>query len=542
MSPSDQDPRPLLEGGARSADDGAVTDLLARLPRVETDELSVERSWRRIQATRGQPRRRLARWAPVAVAGAAALALVAIRIQRATRLDPLAHPARATVQLTSGDVRLADPRGGWESAAVGRQLASAALVQTGGHGRAVLQLERGSALLSPQTDLGLEALGATTFLRLNGGTLLVALEPRNRGETFVVQTTRFHVTVKGTIFEVRERTPADLLVSVHRGVVDVAGPAEGPNRHWQVSAGHAWWSLAPETDAPDSIAAVDLDLLDGASSRTGESQAGLPSDPQGRDTPPATASGAQPTGPAAQPVMAAAEPAPTATHATPPDSPGLRAPAVRRSELAPRELAASSMTASAIDGYARALALDHESRFREAATALAEVVAQAQPCADLALYRLAQLEQHELGDPAAALRDYQRYALIYPAGALAQEAALSSIDLQAQQATPASVAAALTDSERFLAAHPDSERSPELHLLRGNLWRQRGEFNAALNEYRQTNGTRAEADADYFTATCDQALGQHAQAAAALRVYLARYPQGAHAREARAALESSDDR
>ena len=97
---------------------------------------------------------------------------------------------------------------------------------------------------------------------------------------------------------------------------------------------------------------------------------------------------------------------------------------------------------------------------------------------------------------------------------------------------------ALTQVDRFLTEHPASERAPEVHQLRGNLLRERGDCAGAIEEYRAARGDGLDDDSLYFTAWCQQKLGKGAEAASSLREYLKEFPHGLHVREVEAALQS----
>ena len=187
----------------------------------------------------------------------------------------------------------------------------------------------------------------------------------------------------------------------------------------------------------------------------------------------------------------------------------------------------------AADPYAQAVELSRSGRYTEAAVALAAIADGHGAHADLALYDLARLRKRYLRDPAGALQALLRYEQEYPQGSLAQEVELSAIELELDASD---LTASLAQMNRFLEAHPDSERAPEVHLLRGNVFRRRGDCQSALREYRQSAGDGRDDDSLYYTAYCQQTLGQSDDAASSLRDYLDRYPHGRHAVEARAAL------
>ena len=185
------------------------------------------------------------------------------------------------------------------------------------------------------------------------------------------------------------------------------------------------------------------------------------------------------------------------------------------------------------DPYASALSLSRAGRYSEAARALQAIAAASGPHAALALYDLGRLRQRELGDPPGALRAYLRYERDYPHGPLAQEVLLSAIEIAVQRPDPE---VALAQMNRFLDEHPDGERAPEIHLLRGNLYRGRGDLRRALRDYGDAKGPGVEEEGLYYGAWCQQKLGDADAAAESLRDYERRFPHGAHAREVQAAL------
>jgi hypothetical protein len=155
--------------------------------------------------------------------------------------------------------------------------------------------------------------------------------------------------------------------------------------------------------------------------------------------------------------------------------------------------------------------------------------------AETALYELGRLRRDRERDLPGALAVFAECRRRFPHGALAVEASLSIIDLLPRLGRPRE---ALDESARLLAAHPALERADELHLLRGNLLRQAlGDCGGAIREYRAVGPGRSADAAAFFHATCLADLGRRAEAAAALRAYLAR-PDAARPDEARRRLEA----
>jgi TolA-binding protein len=649
VSPDDRDPSRLVEGGALRPEDLAAAELVSRaLPTPNADDLAQERIWRALGkglATRSTQTR--PRWV-LALGVAAALVLLAgaAMLTRGT----FGGRASARLELTAGAVLAALPERSWARAEPGVTLPEASRLRTDGRSRAVISFSRATALVAPATDLALESVGDSVFLRLSGGEVIAAVEHRKPGSTFVIETTRYRVTVKGTIFAVQESSPDDVRVSVSRGLVEVTGQGGV----WSVPAGRSWSSRSPDALSPDDIPSGDRSLLDSVA-REGPrstirvegadeldvSEEGVTLGPppvvwsaplgsyhfvgqaaEGLAEADATASNGASTTvrlkPVARPFAPPAPGSPVANAAviqerpafeTPPlpshrgpqrhrpqlpahpkQSPAsnvpaplplrqrasaVAAPAVRPDRLddrmaesssgavsggaAPaqetppipeparpfparleRPVSAAPMAptgaalpqAAAPDAYSTAVALAHGKRYEDAARAF-EVVANGHgPRADLALYELGRILQLHLGRPEGALESYLRYEREYPRGSLSQEVEISAIELELQRRD---LNAALGQMGGFLERHPNSERAPEVHLLRGDVLRERGDCKAALAEYQRADAPRAD-DALFFTAWCQQKLGRRDDAGKSFTEYLKQFSSGRHAAEARAAL------
>ena len=188
------------------------------------------------------------------------------------------------------------------------------------------------------------------------------------------------------------------------------------------------------------------------------------------------------------------------------------------------------------DGYATALAMARNGNPLAAADAFRQIVESKGAHADLALYELGHLRQQRLADPQGALEAYRQYETEYPHGTLSQEVALSVIEIRLQQEN---LTGALDEIDHFLDAHGNSERAPEVHLLRGDVLRQRGDDRGAVAEYKRAQKTGSGEVAEeglYRAASCLERLGDSEAASEALHDYLTRYPAGRHARDAKAAL------
>jgi outer membrane protein assembly factor BamD (BamD/ComL family) len=189
--------------------------------------------------------------------------------------------------------------------------------------------------------------------------------------------------------------------------------------------------------------------------------------------------------------------------------------------------------ASVSDYYAEALDLARQGEHDKAAAMLETAISKPGGPHDLELYQLALLRQRHLNDPRGALDALLAYRKAYPRGSLLQEVDLSVVEVDRALGR---TEAALAESARFLAQHPQSERADDVRVLRGDLLRQRGDCTGAVKEYRAVLGGPALDDALYEIAYCRRELGDNAGASAALRDYLARFPSGRHSSAAREAL------
>jgi len=128
---------------------------------------------------------------------------------------------------------------------------------------------------------------------------------------------------------------------------------------------------------------------------------------------------------------------------------------------------------------------------------------------------------------------FERYRARYPRGQLRAETDLSILDTLAEVGQKSR---ALDEGLAFLRRHPGSERRGEVARVAADLARVRGQYRLAATLYAQVAGTQVSADdaddAAFGRASCLKALDD-AGAEAALAGYLAAYPHGRHAAEAR---------
>ena len=251
--PPMEGPRPLVDGGASSAEDRASAALLGGLAHPPPDDLAVERVWRRLSARpSSRPRGRI--WA----AGLALAVLSGVALLLSVRGRPSKTPAELAQAV--GGVFFSQPAETWRPGAAGQPLREAQRVRTDGTGRAVLRLPGVAAvLLASDSDLAIEQLSGGTFLRLSQGSVTARVTKRPPGEPFVIQTDRYAVRVVGTLFTV-EQGPGDrTAVSVREGVVEVAGEGEV----YRVKAGTRWVSEAAQARGVDETDPQVQALLEG---------------------------------------------------------------------------------------------------------------------------------------------------------------------------------------------------------------------------------------------------------------------------------------
>jgi hypothetical protein len=160
-----------------------------------------------------------------------------------------------------------------------------------------------------------------------------------------------------------------------------------------------------------------------------------------------------------------------------------------------------------------------------------------------ALFHIGRITEEDLREPSVALATFRELRLRFPRGPLRVETDLSIVQLLAATGRPRE---ALEESAALLAQGSGAERAAELHLLRGNLYREAlGDLAQAEREYRLASEpalTAPEADLDqalFLHAVTLEALGRHREAAEGYRRYLAR-GRPARAQEARTRLERID--
>jgi hypothetical protein len=555
--PYSAEPRRLTQS-AVTADEQAVAALLSLLPDPTPDRPFLERVWRGLHR---RSRRGFETWRWAAVASAlAACVMVGMLVGSRIAVRP-----RAQMLLVEGRVVTGAAGMTWTPARAGDQLRANALVENDASGTSLVRLPAVATLLArSSTRLELQASADSSLVHLFDGTVTLRVTKRPSEHPFTVRVGRYTVTVVGTLFSVSENPDGRVEVNVAEGAVRVA---DG-HMEWRVSAGESWSSDAPNQRAVDEHTAAFGPLLSAAMNGEPDGQLSellhaLPRTPEASASkkalvaPLAGAAPAAQFGESAAPITApsvvptreapvhrtrrASEPERFAVldHPTVVERPAVVEPAPTplisqkteavESTAAPVPLPAPAPVAGP-DPYSEALALERRGEHRLAASKLQAALASNVGPRDLELYHLALLRQRHLDDPRGALEALLSYRASFPSGGLRQEVDVSIIEsrLALKQTDQA-----LAESAAFLSKYPQNERADEMHFMRGDLLRQRGDCAGALAEYHAVLRGPAVDDALYYAAYCVGELGQPDVATTALKDYLRRFPNGKHAGAAR---------
>jgi hypothetical protein len=171
-------------------------------------------------------------------------------------------------------------------------------------------------------------------------------------------------------------------------------------------------------------------------------------------------------------------------------------PATPRAKLEPRKAPvleplpgataaapAAAATPPAAAPAADCLALARAGNARAAERCFADQAAGTGLAAELALYELARLRRDVLGDPGGALAALDDHRARFGRGSLRQEVDMFRVELLARLGHARE---ALASSAALLASPGGRERAAELHLLRGNVYRQDlADPLSAAREYEQ---------------------------------------------------------
>jgi hypothetical protein len=309
---------------------------------------------------------------------------------------------------------------------------------------------------------------------LQRGTIELHVTPQAPGHHLSVTVGRYRFTVVGTVFTL-SRSQARLELQVREGAVAVA---RGTRRLAIVRAGGSWNAVDEQTTP---VSAPPL-----PKSRSAEAPLGPPA----------------PVFPAPSPVPSVGE------QPTPAQTPS----ANKSPDQDCRQLAANHRTQDAMACY-------EQQAMRNGLAG------------ETAAYQLARLWRDALGQPERALAAFESQRSRFPSGVLRREAELSIIELLPRLGRHAE---ALADSQHFLTAYPDDERKGELHLLRGNIYREAiHDLDHAQREYALGANAKGRVgdDSRFFHAVCLEALRRTGEARRAYQSYLGQHG-AVHAAEA----------
>lgn len=355
------------------------------------------------------------------------------------------------------------------------------------------------------------AQAASTEIALARGSLALSVAHRPPGSSLTVRSGPYLFRVVGTRFTV-SRTLAQVELVVDEGAVAVW---RGSKRLSITHAGERWTALLGE----QGLATWRASHIDDEPSPRRDQQA----DPR-----------ISLPGPAANPALATAPPpvvqpvVPSVVQPMPVAAPALVRPAPVASAGPSPEVASAAGTACA--------QLAARKQAREALRCYQSQAAQGGLAGETALYQSARLWRDALGDPERALAFLQEQRTRFPGGALRAEADLSIIELLPRVGRHAD---AMTETSRFLAAHPNDLHRGEIRLLRGNILREvRRDLAAAEREYIQGGDAPGPAgdECRFLRAVCLEALGRTAEARSAYHTYLATGTP-AHRSEAKSRLD-----
>jgi hypothetical protein len=373
----------------------------------------------------------------------------------------------------------------------------------------VTLVDQATAVLSADAVASARAQSGDTEIVLSKGGIELHVLPRTPGHAFAVNAGLYRFTVVGTAFTVSQ-TRSRLELAVSEGTVAVW---RGTKRLAMVGAGAQWSAdMSPAASARPQAPRAQAE----PSSAVALAEP-LPRETPGLAPPPAPTPAAAVAGAPSLPSSPTTTPPPAAPPATSvvPDQGTASAPAALRRDCG--QLAASK-------------------RAQEALTCYQEQAAQSGLAGETALYELARLWRDSFGQLDRALAVFQAQRARFPSGVLRTEADLSIIELLPRLDRHAD---ALAESAHFLTAHPKAERRGELHLLRGNIFREvLRDLDHAEREYARgaEAGGRVGDDSRFMHAVCLEALGRVDEARRAYEAYLLR-TGATHAQEAKTRLE-----
>jgi hypothetical protein len=358
-------------------------------------------------------------------------------------------------------------------------------------------IEQATVVLSADAVARGHSQAGHTEIALDKGSIELHVRPRAPGQDFAVSAGGYRFMVVGTAFTVSQNE-ARLELAVSEGKVAVWRGAE---RLTTIAAGGHW--------------AAALGSVAVARSHGSRMQVEAAPATTSRERIPAAASILQP---------------PPAPSVSPKDSPVIVAPALapmpKNVEPAPQPTAKIGRGCIVLAGQPP----------QEAMGCYQQQAAQGGLAGEAALYEIARLWRDAFHDSARALAAFREQKSRFPRGVLSIEADLSIIELLPRLDRHAE---ALVESERYLKEHPAGERRSEIHLLRGNIYREAmRDFERAEREYAEGAESRGRTgdESRFLRAVCLETMGRTQEARRAYESYLSQ-PKSVHAAEAKKRLE-----
>ena len=358
-------------------------------------------------------------------------------------------------------------------------------------------IEQATVVLSTDAVARGHSQAGHTEIALDKGSIELHVRPRAPGQDFAVRAGGYQFMVVGTAFTVSQ-SEARLQLVVSEGKVAVW---RGSDRLTTIAAGGHWAA---------ALGSVAVTRSHGSRMQIAAAPATT-----SRERAPATASILEP---------------PPAPSVSPKDSPAIVSPALapmpKNVEPAPQPAAKIGRGCSVLAGQPP----------QEAMGCYQQQAAQGGLAGEAALYEIARLWRDAFHDPARALAAFREQKSRFPRGVLAIEADLSIIELLPRLDRHAE---ALAESERYLKEHAAGERRSEVHLLRGNIYREAlRDFERAESEYAQGAESRGRTgdESRFLRAVCLETLGRTQEARRAYESYLSQ-PKSGHAAEAKKRLE-----
>jgi TolA-binding protein/ferric-dicitrate binding protein FerR (iron transport regulator) len=511
----------------------AAARLLSKVAEPSAPSGSRQRVFRRLQKRSAPDRRMLV----VALSGAAIGAIAvffATRPAEPTRPEqPLASSAIAPVaEVVRVEGTAASSRADGSRVAIraGSRLQSGSRLATDRSSSSELAVQdAGRLVLSPLTEINVAEIERVVDIDLTLGEVLVSVEAHAAKKLLVVAG-RWSVTTDLGRARIKREGAEGIEVEVLAGGAEISGP-----KHLHLSEGERFttreeMARTEEPKVQETPPAIEPDLVPRSDKATDPSSA-----PHKRSKSRVHRTLArQPAPSTPEPEERAPDlppsPPPSAKVEVKEETPAIPAapPESRHAQIAlPEPSAPKPESTEALYQRARL-----ENNPLKAMALFDQVVARNDAHAEIASYQAARTAMIA-GRCREAIDRIRRHEERWANGSFAQELKLDVIECRIKLGE---LDAAGGDIEAFLSAYPRSPRSADVSFLRAELHRGRGELRVAIDAYEAARGGRHQADALFFGAWCAMRIGEPSKAKAGFERYLAKFPKGAHAKEAEEAL------